>query len=99
LHENGDVTSSILNPETSKPYPGTIDMEKEKPYQCGVCKRRYKSLNGLKYVRSSATPFFMELLTKFQHTQHSPACKAELELMLAGASEPENPGAIGLINN
>jgi hypothetical protein len=99
LHENGDVTFSILNPETSKPYPGTIDMEKEKPYQCGVCKRRYKNLNGLKYVRSSATPFFMELLTKFQHTQHSPACKAELELMLAGASEPENPGAIGLINN
>jgi hypothetical protein len=23
LHENGDGTFSILNPETSKPYPGT----------------------------------------------------------------------------
>jgi transcription factor SFP1 len=86
LHENGDGTFSILNPETSKPYPGTLGMEKEKPYQCIVCEKRYKTRNGLKYVRSSATLFFMELLTKFQHMQHSTVCKAELELMLAGAS-------------
>lgn len=24
-------------------------MEKEKPYQCTVCGKRYKNLNGLKY--------------------------------------------------
>jgi len=25
-------------------------MEKEKPYKCDVCGKRYKNLNGLKYV-------------------------------------------------
>ena len=28
-------------------------MEKEKPYKCDVCGKRYKNLNGLKYVKSS----------------------------------------------
>jgi len=50
LHENGDGTFSIVNPETSAPYPGTLGMEKEKPYKCDVCGKRYKNLNGLKYV-------------------------------------------------
>lgn len=50
LHENGDGTFSIVNPETSTPYPGTMGMEKEKPYKCDVCGKRYKNLNGLKYV-------------------------------------------------
>lgn len=50
LHENGDGTFSIVNPETSTPYPGTLGMEKEKPYKCEVCGKRYKNLNGLKYV-------------------------------------------------
>src|ERR1700733_14204010 len=50
LHENGDGTFSIVNPETSAPYPGTLGMEKEKPYKCEVCGKRYKNLNGLKYV-------------------------------------------------
>jgi hypothetical protein len=27
-------------------------MEKEKPYKCEVCGKRYKNLNGLKYVSS-----------------------------------------------
>jgi len=35
-------------------------MEKEKPYKCEVCGKRYKNLNGLKYVslfpRESFTP-------------------------------------------
>lgn len=51
LHENGDGTFSIVNPETSTPYPGTLGMEKEKPFKCDVCGKRYKNLNGLKYVR------------------------------------------------
>lgn len=51
LHENGDGTFSIVNPETSAPYPGTLGMEKEKPFSCEVCGKRYKNLNGLKYVR------------------------------------------------
>lgn len=52
LHENGDGTFSIVNPETSAPYPGTMGMEKEKPFKCDVCGKRYKNLNGLKYVCS-----------------------------------------------
>lgn len=50
LHENGDGTFSIVNPETSAPYPGTLGMEKEKPFKCDICGKRYKNLNGLKYV-------------------------------------------------
>ncbi|KAK4233838.1 hypothetical protein C8A03DRAFT_19157 [Achaetomium macrosporum] len=49
LHENGDGTFSIVNPETSTPYPGTLGMEKQKPHKCEVCGKRYKNLNGLKY--------------------------------------------------
>jgi hypothetical protein len=28
-------------------------MEKEKPFKCEVCGKRYKNLNGLKYVSLS----------------------------------------------
>ncbi|KAI9705817.1 MAG: Transcriptional regulator of ribosomal biogenesis proteins [Candelina mexicana] len=49
LQENANGTYSIVNPETSIPYPGTMGMEKEKPYFCEACKKRYKNLNGLKY--------------------------------------------------
>jgi transcription factor SFP1 len=54
LKENDDGTFSIVDPLTSIPYPGTIGMEKEKPYRCDVCGKRYKNLNGLKYHRSHA---------------------------------------------
>lgn len=50
LHENGDGSFSIVNPETNHPFPGTQGMEKEKPFKCDVCGKRYKNLNGLKYV-------------------------------------------------
>ena len=30
-------------------------MEKEKPYKCEVCGKRYKNLNGLKYHRAHST--------------------------------------------
>jgi transcription factor SFP1 len=56
LHENGDGTFSIVNPETSTPYPGTLGMEKEKPYKCDVCGKRYKNLNGLKYHKQHSPP-------------------------------------------
>ncbi|KAI9677165.1 MAG: Transcriptional regulator of ribosomal biogenesis proteins [Trizodia sp. TS-e1964] len=52
LHENSDGSYSIVNPETSVPYPGTLGMEKEKPYRCDVCGKRYKNLNGLKYHKA-----------------------------------------------
>lgn len=56
LHENGDGTFSIVNPETSAPYPGTQGMEKEKPFHCETCGKRYKNLNGLKYHKSHSLP-------------------------------------------
>ncbi|KAF4997218.1 hypothetical protein FGRMN_3998 [Fusarium graminum] len=56
LHENGDGTFSIVNPETSAPYPGTLGMEKEKPFSCETCGKRYKNLNGLKYHKSHSLP-------------------------------------------
>jgi len=56
LQDNGDGTYSIINPDTSAPYPGSQGMEKEKPYNCDVCGKRYKNLNGLKYV-GFALPF------------------------------------------
>lgn len=31
-------------------------MEKEKPYKCDVCPKRYKNLNGLKYHKSHSIP-------------------------------------------
>lgn len=54
LLKNDDGTFSIVDPLTSIPYPGTVGMEKEKPYRCEVCGKRYKNLNGLKYHRSHA---------------------------------------------
>ncbi|KAF3481278.1 uncharacterized protein GIQ15_04037 [Arthroderma uncinatum] len=56
LHDNADGTFSIVDPETSAPYPGTLGMEKEKPYRCEVCGKRYKNLNGLKYHRAHSPP-------------------------------------------
>ncbi|KAG8623656.1 hypothetical protein KVT40_008632 [Elsinoe batatas] len=56
LKENPDGTFSIVDPATSIPYPGTIGMEKEKPYRCEVCGKRYKNLNGLKYHRQHSPP-------------------------------------------
>lgn len=38
-------------------------MEKEKPYKCDVCGKRYKNLNGLKYVSISRSELFILLLT------------------------------------
>ncbi|KAF1954646.1 hypothetical protein CC80DRAFT_417349 [Byssothecium circinans] len=54
LKENDDGTFSIVDPNTSIPYPGTMGMEKEKPYRCEMCGKRYKNLNGLKYHRTHA---------------------------------------------
>lgn len=54
LKENDDGSFSIVDPLTSIPYPGTIGMEKEKPYRCEVCGKRYKNLNGLKYHKAHA---------------------------------------------
>jgi transcription factor SFP1 len=31
-------------------------MEKEKPYRCEICGKRYKNLNGLKYHKAHSPP-------------------------------------------
>jgi transcription factor SFP1 len=73
LQENEDGTFSIVDPLTSVPYPGTQGMEKEKPYRCEVCGKRYKNLNGLKYHRAHSPHCNPELklnqLTQLQNLQ------------------------------
>lgn len=47
LHQNEDGTFSIITP--------SIELEKDKPFRCEVCGKRYKNLNGLKYHRAHST--------------------------------------------
>jgi transcription factor SFP1 len=69
LHDNGDGTFSIINPETSTPYPGTEGMEKEKPFYCDMCNKRYKNPNGLKYHRLHSDCNPQQKLQKLQELQ------------------------------
>lgn len=55
LHLNDDGTYSIVDPLSNTPYPEGMGMEKDKPYRCEVCGKRYKNLNGLKYHRAHST--------------------------------------------
>ena len=55
LQENPDGTFSIIDPESNEPYPDGLGFEKDKPYRCEVCGKRYKNLNGLKYHRGHST--------------------------------------------
>lgn len=55
LHENPDGSFSIIDPESNEPYPDGMGYEKDKPYRCEVCGKRYKNLNGLKYHRGHST--------------------------------------------
>lgn len=73
-------------------------MEKEKPYSCEVCKKRYKNLNGLKYVRyplpnNNSLPLDPFISTRriavltddFQHKNHSFYCNPELSSQIIAA--------------
>ncbi|KAI5948997.1 SFP1 [Candida theae] len=55
LRENPDGTISIIDPESNTPYLDNSALEKDKPYRCEVCGKRYKNLNGLKYHRGHTT--------------------------------------------
>ncbi|CAL9729247.1 transcription factor Sfp1p [Monosporozyma unispora] len=55
LLENPDGTFTILDPDSNEPYPEGMGYEKDKPYRCEVCGKRYKNLNGLKYHRGHST--------------------------------------------
>ncbi|KIX07918.1 uncharacterized protein Z518_02572 [Rhinocladiella mackenziei CBS 650.93] len=86
LHENGDGTFSIVDPDTQAPYPGTMGMEKEKPYKCDVCQKRYKNLNGLKYHKSHSPPCNPEL-----QLNANKSLSLDIPNLMAG----QNPGNIG----
>lgn len=55
LQLNDDGTYSIMDPLSNTPYPDGMGMEKDKPYRCEICGKRYKNLNGLKYHRAHST--------------------------------------------
>jgi transcription factor SFP1 len=98
LHENPDGTFSIMNPETQAPYPGTVGMEKEKPFKCDFCHKRYKNLNGLKYVRFPVVlvPSDARLLTSAQHKTHSPLCVPGFHDSIQQMAANANTGLAGL---
>ncbi|QIW97966.1 hypothetical protein AMS68_003484 [Peltaster fructicola] len=85
LKENPDGTFSIVDPTTSIPYPGTLGMEKEKPYRCEVCGKRYKNLNGLKYHRQHSPPCNPELKMGAQGVPAMPSDVSGLSVNVAGA--------------
>lgn len=55
LRANPDGTFSVIDPRSNAPYPAGADLDKDKPYRCEVCGKRYKNLNGLKYHRGHTT--------------------------------------------
>lgn len=85
LKENPDGTFSIVDPATSIPYPGTVGMEKEKPYRCEVCGKRYKNLNGLKYHRQHSPPCNPELRSNLTNMTGLPNNLLNLNANVAGA--------------
>jgi transcription factor SFP1 len=70
-------------------------MEKEKPYKCDVCGKRYKNLNGLKYV-SVAIYFPRASTNTIQHKQHSPPCNPDLKLNSHLATAGLGPLGVGV---
>lgn len=85
LKENTDGTFSIVDPTTSIPYPGTVGMEKEKPYRCETCGKRYKNLNGLKYHRQHSPPCNPELAINSPNMAGLPTGLQNLNANVAGA--------------
>lgn len=51
-------------------------MEKEKPYKCDVCQKRYKNLNGLKYHKTHSPPCNPELAQQRLQQQQQAAQQA-----------------------
>ena len=74
LKDNNNGTFSIVDPETLKAYPGTLGMEKSKPYKCYTCGKRYKNLNGLKYHKNHTATCDSENQNPYSH----PSTKIEM---------------------
>ena len=58
-------------------------MEKEKPFRCEVCGKRYKNLNGLKYHKSHSPPCNPEL--KLAGAMNAPINLQGMNVNIAGA--------------
>lgn len=95
LKENPDGTFSIVDPATSIPYPGTVGMEKEKPYRCETCGKRYKNLNGLKYHRQHSPPCNPDLKLNPANVPGAPNNLQALNANVAGAGLGMNDGLNG----
>jgi len=69
-------------------------MEKEKPYKCDVCHKRYKNLNGLKYHKTHSPPCNPELQQQrlqqqqqqLQQTQRTPVASPNQQQLPASSS-------------
>jgi len=70
-------------------------MEKEKPYACEVCRKRYKNLNGLKYHRQHSPPCNPELKLNFPGTV-SGGIVGGLPMMTGGISGLGGFGGLGV---
>ena len=58
-------------------------MEKEKPYKCEVCGKRYKNLNGLKYHKSHSPQCNVDI--KLAPGMHAPFNATSMNVNIAGA--------------
>ncbi|KAI0158212.1 hypothetical protein GGR57DRAFT_490838 [Xylariaceae sp. FL1272] len=93
LHENGDGTFSIVNPETSAPYPGETGMEKEKPHKCEYCHKRYKNLNGLKYHKQHSSACEIQAQAASIRANLS---NPQMNFNMGGLNSPGMPASQGL---
>ena len=73
-------------------------MEKEKPYKCEVCHKRYKNLNGLKYHKTHSPPCNPELAQQklqqqqqqMQQAQRSSLTSPTQQQQMASSSSVSN---------
>jgi transcription factor SFP1 len=64
-------------------------MEKEKPFNCDNCGKRYKNLNGLKYVSAALLAASNSMTDcSAQHKSHSLPCNPEFKLQAIAAGLP-----------
>lgn len=61
-------------------------MEKEKPYRCDVCGKRYKNLNGLKYHRQHSTACNPDLAQRQSSTESGQVDALSSRTVSAGPS-------------
>ena len=64
-------------------------MEKEKPYKCDVCGKRYKNLNGLKYHKTHSMPCNPELRNQPMAGRPAQATPGLANMMANG--QPQHP--------